>query len=75
MSYVERLDSGVGDMTPERMMQEIDLLRRIRSEHLWCGPNESKNTTARLGEPAGGGAWLILRRSGREIGRGKIASA
>ena len=55
-------------------MQEIDLLRRIRSAHLWCSPKESKETLAGLREPAGGYAWLILRRRGREIGRGKVAS-
>lgn len=59
-------------MTPERMMQEIDLVRRIRSEHLWCSPNESKESIAGLKESAGGYAWLILRRRGREIGRGKV---
>ena len=74
MSYEKRLGSGVGDMTPDRMMQEIDLLRRIRSAHLWCSPKESKETLAGLREPAGGYAWLILRRRGREIGRGKVAS-
>ena len=48
--YVKRPDSGVGGMTPERMMQEIDLLRRIRSKHLWCSPNESQETIVRLRE-------------------------
>ncbi len=72
MSYVQRLDSGVGGMTPDRMLQEIDLLRRVRSEHLWRSSKSGKSTATPLRDSAGGQAWLILRRGGREIDRGTV---
>lgn len=72
MSYVQRSESGVGGMTSERVIQEIDLLRRVRSEHLWCSLKNSKQPAAPLRDSANGDAWLILRRGDREIGRGKV---
>ena len=73
MSYVQRLESGVGGMTPDRMLQEIDLLRRVRSEHLWRSPISGKSTATPLRDPAAGQAWLILRRDGRELDRGTVS--
>ena len=75
VSYVERPDPGVGGMTPERMIQEIDLLRRMRSEHLWCSPEKGKGTALPLRDSASGHAWLTLQRDGREIGKGTLSGS